>query len=538
MEKKEQRTTQHNMMTCDEASSTLSIREKIGQLFMPAAFINDNEESIKALESLIRNECIGGICFFHSRASAATNYEGKKKVTYNADSLQLLKDLIARYSAATKYPLLISIDAEWGLAMRVEETPQYPYAITLGATHDPQLVYEVGKRIGSDCRAAGIHWNFAPVADVNNNPNNPVIGYRSFGSTKKEVSTNAIAFSKGLQDAGTLSCVKHFPGHGDTATDSHLGLPVIHKNREDLLEQELYPFMEAIKSNVDAVMVGHLSVPALSKGKQISASISSEIIKGVLRGELGYDGVVVSDALNMHSVSKTFTNKGELEWAAFEAGNDILCFAENVREGIDMIERKATISQIEESFNRVWSLKMKAIGTLATDHLKVSDPHPLNGLIAAKSLTLYKGTEDTLLAFHNAGFHAVQLGKSSQTTFFEKVLMNTSCPFVLVNDHSFEKMKSILGAKSKLLIAVYPPSIKPQNNFSMETDQLELLVELIRNYDVVLYLFGNPYFLRLLPLDQLSAVVIAYQDLKGFEENAAAHFLGNIQAVGSLPVSL
>ncbi len=538
MEKKEQTTQPHNTMTYGEAQRALSIGEKIGQFFMPAAFINDSEASIRSLESLIRNECIGGICFFHSRASAATNYEGKKKVTYNANSLQVLKELIARYSAAAKYPLLISIDAEWGLAMRVEETPQYPYAITLGAAHDPQLVYEVGKKVGSDCKAAGIHWNFAPVADVNNNPNNPVIGYRSFGSNKKDVSTNAIAFSKGLQEAGILSCAKHFPGHGDTATDSHLGLPVIDKCREDLFEQELYPFMELIKNNVDAVMVGHLAVPAFTKGKQISASVSGEIIKGLLRGELGYDGVIVSDALNMHSVSKSFPKKGGLEWAAFNAGNDILCFAENVKEGIDTILKEATNSQIEKSFKRVWALKMKAMNQASTNLPVVSDPDPLNALIAAKCLTFYKGSQEILSEFIGSGFYGIQFGKSKQTAFFDIVIENTGSQNLLVRDQSLEVIKLALGANSKLLIAVYPPSIKPQNSFGMDPHQLEILIELIRKYDVVLYLFGNPYFLRLLPLEKVSAIIIAYQDLKGFEENAAAHFLGNTKADGTLPVSL
>ncbi|NNJ88147.1 MAG: glycoside hydrolase family 3 protein, partial [Eudoraea sp.] len=466
------------------------------------------------------------------------NYEGKKKVLYNADSLHVLKKLIARYSAVAKYPLLISIDAEWGLAMRVEESSQYPYAFTLGATHDPKLAYEVGNRIGADCKAAGIHWNFAPVADINNNPNNPVIGYRSFGSNKDEVSTNAIAFSKGLQDQGILSCAKHFPGHGDTATDSHLGLPLIEKSREDLFEQELYPFIELIKNKVDAIMVGHLAVPAFTVGKQVSASVSGKIIKEVLRGELGYDGVVVSDALNMHSVSKTFPKKGSLEWAAFNAGNDILCFAENVKEGIDTILSKATNSQIEESFKRVWTLKMKAINQASTNIPEVSDPDPLNAIIAAKSLTFFKGTEDILSDFQHLGFYGCQFGKSEQGVFFEKVLSTTESPYLLVQDESTESIRSAIGANTKLLIAVYPPSIKPRNNFGMDPHQLEILIELIRKYDVVLYLFGNPYFLRLLPLKELTAIVIAYQDLKGFEENAAAHFFGKSKAVGILPVSL
>ncbi len=285
-------------------------------------------------------------------------------------------------------------------------------------------------------------------------------------------------------------------------------------------------------------MVGHLSVPAFTKGKQVSASVSGEIIKGLLRGELGYDGVIVSDALNMHSVSKSFPKKGGLEWAAFNAGNDILCFAENVKEGIDTILKEATNSQIEKSFKRVWALKMKAMNQASTNLPVVSDPDPLNALIATKCLTFYKGSQEILSEFIGSGFYGIQFGKSKQTAFFDIVIENTESQNLLVRDQSLEVIKLALGANSKLLIAVYPPSIKPQNSFGMDPHQLEIIIELIRKYDVVLYLFGNPYFLRLLPLEKVSAIIIAYQDLKGFEENAAAHFLGNTKAVGTLPVSL
>ena len=284
-----------------KATKTLSLVEKIGQLFMPAAFINDTETEIQALENLIKEACIGGLCFFHSRASAATNFEGKKEIVYNQHSLITLKKLIARYQAAAKYPLLISIDAEWGLAMRMENTPQYPYAITLGAiTDNNKLIYDVGRNIAHDCKVAGIHWNLAPVVDINNNPDNPVIGYRSFGASKTNVLQKAKAFIEGAKSEGVLSCIKHFPGHGDTATDSHLGLPIIKKTKEELWNNELYPFKELIQEGIEAVMVGHLAVPALSNGKAISATISKDIIKGVLRNELGFTGVVISDALNMH----------------------------------------------------------------------------------------------------------------------------------------------------------------------------------------------------------------------------------------------
>ena len=211
-----------------------TLQQKVGQFFFPAVFINDTEENIQETERLIREYNIGGLTFFHSRASAATNYEGNKKIIFNDDSYQQLKERIERFQKCATTPLLISIDAEWGLAMRVEKTPQYPYAITLGALPESEshLVYEVGKQIGLDLKSVGIQYNLSPLADVNNNPNNPVIGYRSFGEDKEKVAHFALEYLRGMSDVGVLGCLKHFPGHGNTNVDSHLGLPLLKETLE------------------------------------------------------------------------------------------------------------------------------------------------------------------------------------------------------------------------------------------------------------------------------------------------------------------
>lgn len=191
----------------------LTLKQKVGQLFMPAAFINDTEEEVQQMEQLIKEYHLGSICFFHSRASAATNFEGKKAIVHNEKSYDRLLELIKRYQKAASIPLLIAIDAEWGLAMRIENTAQYPYAITLGAlTHGNDLIHQVGEAIGNDCKQAGIQWNLAPVVDINNNPENPVIGYRSFGDNRERVVEKAEAFLKGMAISGTLNSIKHFPG--------------------------------------------------------------------------------------------------------------------------------------------------------------------------------------------------------------------------------------------------------------------------------------------------------------------------------------
>lgn len=514
----------------DIAKTELSTIEKIGQFFMPAAFINDTEEEIKALETLIKKHGIGGICFFHSRASAATNFEGKKKVVRNEASLKTLKGLIKRYQAASKYPLLIAIDAEWGLAMRIENTPQYPYAITLGAIvndDDDELIYEVGRNIARDCISAGIHWNLAPVVDINNNPNNPVIGYRSFGDNREQVYTKAAAFIRGTESLGVLTSIKHFPGHGDTAVDSHLGIPIINKSKEELLQNELYPYQKIIEEGVDSVMVGHLSIPALANGNETPASISKEIITGFLREEMRYTGVVISDALNMHAVSKDYPVPGELEWLAYDAGNDVLCFSEHVKEGIQSITKNSSTQQIEETFSRVWNLKRKAIKNPILNKLGERYGHSkLNRNIAEESITLYHGKENTIEKFSNTSFCTLTLERKD------------------VNQNAIEILEFLKTAEKEIreeqniLLLLTPPKVKPASNFGFLDEEIEFINNMISSKNVVLYHFGNPYALKLFETDKSLATVIVYQDFKEFQDVAANHFQGRIKAKGELPVSL
>ncbi len=523
-----------------KAKSALSPAEKVGQLFMPAAFINDTEAEIQQLEKLIREQQVGGLCFFHSRASAATNYEGKKKVVYNANSFETLKKLIQRYQVASKYPLLIAIDAEWGLAMRIENTPQYPYAITLGAIDGHlELIIEMGKNIAMDCKAAGIHWNLAPVVDINNNPHNPVIGYRSFGENRDNVTEKAIAYVKGMQHEGVLTSVKHFPGHGDTDTDSHLGLPLIDKSKTELLKNELYPFQKLIDEGVDSVMVGHLSVPALAQGSTIPSSVSNDIIKGMLRKEMGFKGVVISDALNMHAVSKNYPIKGELEWLAFDAGNDVLCFAEHIKEGIAQILTNAKYSQIEESFERVWKLKERAIAFATSQpNTSLSDPSILNGKLASESLTLFKGSAEDILAFQKQKIAAIAIGQNIENEFFNKILEQNQFQIEPISITTITALKNKLVGSDNILLAIFPRQIKPANHFGFSLEELALLNDLILGKNVVLYLFGNPYFLKYINTDSAKAVAVVYQNFDMFQQVAAQHFLGNFRARGKLPISI
>jgi len=538
MAKKEQM-PMSRLIEYENASAKLSIEEKVGQFFMPAAFINDTEEEIQAIERLIAEHKVGGLCFFHSRASAATNYEGEKEIIYNEQSFNTLKNLIQRYQRISAYRLLIAIDAEWGLAMRVENTPQYPYAITLGAMQEQyDLTYEVGKNIAHDCKQAGIHYNLSPVLDINNNPKNPVIGYRSFGEDKNKVTQHGIAYTKGMQDQGVLGSIKHFPGHGDTATDSHLGLPVILKSKEDLLNNELFPFMELVKEGVDSVMVGHLSIPALSNGKSDPSSLSKEMITGLLREEIGFKGVVISDALNMHAVSKHHPTKGELEWLAFDAGNDILCFAEHTKEGIETIINNASLEQIESAFERIWRLKEKGIKFEASHKVELIDPDELNRSIAQKSITRLGELKNSISNVLGTSFVGITNQKADDNYFFSNIQKRSSFSQFTFTTNSTTAIEKQMGADPKILLALFPTKVSPKDAFGFNKQEVEWINSLLHNQDVVLYLFGNPFALGLFDYENAVSVIVAYQDFKVFQEVAALHFFGEIEAIGKLPVKI
>ncbi|WP_226294258.1 glycoside hydrolase family 3 protein [Aquimarina algicola] len=519
-------------MAWDKETHNISKTEKIGQLFFPAAFINDSDQEIKKVEELITNHYIGGLTFFHSRASAATNFEGKQKVIINKDSLHRLSELIQHYQSIATTPLLMSIDAEWGLAMRVENTPQYPYAITLGALpkHQEELIYKVGQYIGQDLASIGIHFNLAPVADTNTNPNNPVIGYRSFGEDKEHVVSCAISYYKGLKDSGVLGCFKHFPGHGDTLVDSHLGLPVLSKSREDIDQQELYPFRTAIAHDIDSIMIGHLAIPALTEGKNIPATLSSTIIKDILREELGYKGVVISDALNMHSVSKLYPQKGHLEWQAFYAGNDILCFSEHVEEGIRTIEKNASDAQIEKSYKRVSELKKKAFTKAALpSKIDSQKAESLNLDIAKAALTAYKYDENSFKNFLLAPFDAIMIGNRKQCHFFDEISKHVT--FKTINSE-------VEVSANQVLIALFPPAIKPKDSFGINSEDIDTIERLSQKKNVLIYIFGNPYATQVFQHQHINNIILMYQDFLSFQHIATQHFLGGFKAVGSLPVTL
>jgi beta-glucosidase-like glycosyl hydrolase len=411
----------------------------------------------------------------------------------------------------------------------------------------------VGKQIGLDLKSVGIHYNLAPLADINNNPNNPVIGYRSFGQNKEKVADFALEYLRGMNDVGILGCLKHFPGHGNTNVDSHLGLPVLKETLDELLANELVPFIKGIENNVDSIMIGHLAVPALNEGKDTSATLSKSVIETLLRKQLGYDGLVISDALNMHSVSKLYDQKGLLEWEAFNAGNDVLCFAENVPEGIQEILKNATPERIEASFQRIWKCKQKAgitDGNLNLPNLSENDfdfetTSKLNLKIAQNSITKIKDNHNTVTVFdakNREDFAKISIYKNTDTVFFKSLTNALPSPefsYETGGESVLKELETNLNRFDTLVISLFVPKAKPLNNFDIEDSVLQFLGNLFTTKKCVLYVFGNPYALQIIPnLEHALGIVEMYQDFAEFQEAAAEQLLENTKCKGTLPVEV
>src|SRR5688572_6711044 len=302
----------------DSVFKTLSKEEKIAQLMVIRAHSNLGPEHVAQVTELIQKYNVGALCFFQGgpiRQANLTNF----------------------YQSIAETPLMVTIDGEWGLGMRLDSVIKYPYQLTLGALNNPQLIYDMGRAVGEQMKRIGVHVNYAPVVDINNNPNNPVIGYRSFGEDKFKVAKFGVAYMQGMQDAGIMACAKHFPGHGDVDVDSHLDLPLISKSEGQLDSLELYPFKELFKHGVGSVMIAHLAIPSIDDTENQPTSLSKKNVTGLLREDLDFEGLTFTDALEMKGVSKYFP-AGEAAVQAVIAGNDMLCLPENVPDAIEAIE--------------------------------------------------------------------------------------------------------------------------------------------------------------------------------------------------------
>ena len=375
---------------------------------------------------------------------------------------------------------------------------------------------EVGYRMGKDMKRSGIHLNLAPCADVNTNPNNPVIGYRSFEDDAEKVAKLSFAAYSGMKKARIGACLKHFPGHGDTAVDSHLGLPILHKSKAELEAEELLPFQYGIDRGVEMSMVGHLAVPSLTGGKDIPASISKELITDLLKGEMGFQGLVISDALNMKAVANLFPEPGELEWQAFHAGNDILCFSDHVKEGIEKIAQNASDAEVDAVFEKVMNLK-KRLGVMESKQIEVpsfdwESQSQLQKDLAESYVSVISGEVNPS--------ELRELAKAGKLGYGEFFTPNPS----VFSQHLKLNFVPVDQAE-QLILAVFVPSHKPLNQFGMDQAVLDEIKELANSKPCILVHFGNPLALKHLgKIEDFEAVVCGYQ---GFEEvqGVAANFL-------------
>ena len=329
----------------DSVYNQMSFNEKVGQLFMVAAYSNRDEKHLKELLSLVQNNNIGGVIFFQGgpgRQATMTN----------------------KLQAASKLPMFVGIDAEWSLGMRLDSTYVYPWNMNLGAIQDNKLIEQMGAQMAEQAKRMNIQFMFAPVVDININPLNPIIGNRSFGETKENVAEKSLALMRGLQDNQVFATAKHFPGHGDTAADSHYSLPHLDFDKKRLDNIELYPYKKLIKDGLASVMVAHLDVPALESKKGVPTSLSYNTITKVLKDELNFKGLIFTDALNMKGVSN-YKSPGEVDLAAFLAGNDVLLFAENVPLAIEKFNKayenqEFTDERLAYSVKKILLYKYKA----------------------------------------------------------------------------------------------------------------------------------------------------------------------------------
>lgn len=522
----------------DSVLNSLTIEEKIAQLLMIRTYSNKDKVYYANVEATVKKFNIGGLCFFQGGPVMQAK-------------------LTNRYQEIAKTPLFISIDAEWGLGMRLDSTYSFPYQMTMGALRNNDLIYDMGSLVAKQLKMLGVHINFAPVADVNNNPKNPVINSRSFGESEWEVAQKSIAYMLGLQDNGILATAKHFPGHGDTDTDSHYALPVIRHSRERLDSVELYPFRLLAGRGLDAVMVAHLFVPALDSTPDTPTTLSKSVVTDLLKSELGFKGLVITDALDMKGVTAGH-KPGEIELKAFLAGNDILLLPQDVQAAITAIRNAVsngivTEEMIDERCLKVLRYKEKAgldhYSPAKTDNLFDELNGVDNELITRKiyedAVTVLKNDKQILPVTHLDTLKIASLAiGSSSINAFQKMLekytnmehYNLPASF---SEIQTDGMITKISESNLVIISLHNTNIFAGKNFGLTPQAFKLIDKIAEKKKVVLVLFGNPYGLnQLIDPGKLTAVVVGYQDTDISNEITAQIIMGAIEAKGRLPVML
>jgi beta-N-acetylhexosaminidase len=518
----------------DSVLASLSTEEKIGQLFMVAAYSNKGPDHEQFLLGLIRNQHIGGLIWFQG---------GPLRQVHRQNRLQ----------AASKVPLLVGMDAEWGPSMRLDSTVRYPRQLGMGAIRDEQVVYRFGAEAARQLKALGVHISFSPVIDINNNPLNPVIGDRSFGEDRLNVALKGLAYMEGLQDHGVLACGKHFPGHGDTDADSHYELPVILHSRSRMDSVELYPFKVLMSQGLASVMTAHLHVPAYDARKNRAVSLSRTVSTELLRDSLGFAGLAITDALNMKGVSAHFA-PGQLEVEAFLAGNDILLFPENVPAAAQALRsalQDGRISQAELDRRVHRILLAKAWAGLDRSR-QVPSENLVASLNSEQALRVRREiVEQRLTLLGNPGaflpfktglepdLYLLDLGRSSASAFQRQMSELGQFPSAVIPRGSaasrYSEALQTAGAHAAVVIGLHGMSRSAKEQFGISQAELDLIRQLAARTRVVLVLFGSPYAAGY--FEQVQHVLLAYDEQTEGQQAAARALFGQVPVRGRMPVS-
>ena len=515
--------------------SKMSLDEKIGQLMWIRAHSDLGPDHIAKVEKLIKDHHVGGLTFFQGTP--------EKQI-----------ELINRYQKISKIPLIISMDAEWGLGMRFKKDGfSFPKPLTLGAIQENRLIYDMGEEIARHLKRVGVHVNFAPVADINNNPKNPVINTRSFGEDRFNVTSKSYLYMKGMQDNGIMACAKHFPGHGDTDLDSHYDLPLINHSINRIDSIELYPFKVLSEKGVESMMVAHLAIPAIDDTPNLPTTLSMKTVTTLLKDSLKFDGLVITDGLGMKGVTKHY-KEGEVEAKALQAGNDILLLPQNIEAAFTEIKKYLSDGKIkEEAFN---NSVLKALvakhkhGAHEFNNLDASNVREDIFSIEAKvlkrkllkaSMTMVRN-KNYLVPFQKIdtlSIASIALGADKITPFQKRMDSYTKVEHHQFNDFKNESKINAylqkLSQKEVVIVSLHDMSSYASKNYGFDDKQLFFIKELAKKTNVVLTVFGTPY--SLVYFDDLEWVQVAYEENEDSQDLAAQALFGAFGMKGRLPIT-